>query len=207
MLKKAYVCIKIGDIVMRVLPISNYGNVQVKRTNRVFQNQKPESVQGDTVSFKGNYYETYKNALQTPIRNLNDCNQLFDRLKRAVLSENLTIKLDHILSLDREKMLHEARWRSATIIAKSNKYPSQLMSLDGSAVSFHHPEYGEFGNGSIYFYKDGDSIHLSRDNDSYAFWPNGQIKEYCRTASDGSVIERVYYDEDGSKPFWKNFFA
>lgn len=194
---------------MRVQPIVNYGSIQIKRTNRIYQNPTQEPVQNaDTVTFKGNYYDAYKRALKTSIRDLSDCRRLFDTLKSAVLSENLSTKNEYLISKGMSQLLSEAESISSEkIIAKSSKYASQLMSLEGGAVNFHHPDYGEFGNGNISFFKDYDIVHLVKGEDNYAFWPNGRIKEYYYQCDDGSIMNHVYYNEDGSKSFWKNLFT
>ena len=194
---------------MKVQPIISYINYQGKRTNKIYKTTAQEPIQNiDTVSFRGNYYSVYKTALETSIKNLSDCRRLFDTLKAGVLSEKLSTKNEYLISKGLMQLISEAENTSSSkIIAKSSKYPSQLMSLDGGAVNFHHPEHGEFGNGNISFYKDDDIVCLVKGGNNYGFWPNGRIKEYFYACSDGKITDHVYYNEDGSKSFWKNLFT
>lgn len=192
---------------MKILPINNL-NVYNNRSNKVSQKSKSVPVQSqDLISFQGNYKQTYLNALKSPVRNLQDCKALFRTLRGAILTENLSIKSSYYINQELKSLLDTAEGISSEIIlAKSYNYESPLMTLRGGAINFHHPDYGEFGNGNISFFLDGSTTMLKKDHyavggdgvEYFEFWNSGNIRRYSKTC-EGTTCEDIKYNEDGSK--------
>ena len=192
---------------MQILPINNLNNYNSAKNRKVMQNSASAKVQSmDTTSFQGSYKQEYLRALRAPIRDLWDCKALFRNLKNGVKSESLYVKSDYYINRDLPDLLQAARAiGSETVLARSYNYDSPLMTLEDGAIDFHHPDYGEFGNGNISFYLSGDNVVLNRDHyavddsgvETFEFWNSGKLKKYVKTLQ-GSVCEQRNYNEDGS---------
>ena len=193
---------------MKILPINNLNSYNTRSNSKVSQKHKTSVVQfQNSVSFNGNYKQTYLNALKTTIKDTWDCRYLFDTLRKAVLTEKLSIEARHYINQDFRDLLSKAEGvNSEIILAKSNNYNSPLMTLRGGAINFHHPDYGEFGNGNISFFLDGSTTMLKKDHyavggdgvEYFEFWNSGNIRRYSKTC-EGTTCEDIKYNEDGSK--------
>ena len=204
---------------MKVLPINNWNNYNSGKSHKVLQSPVSTKVQSlDSISFQGNYKQAYLEGLKTPVKDIWECSALFRSLRCAAKTEDLSIRFDHYLSKDFIELITIAKGiNSEIILAKSDKYPYPLVTLEGGGIAFHHPDNGECGNGNITFYLDGNTVALQKNHyavdeskgvETFEFWDSGRIKRYS-TSHKGYICEDIKYDEYGvkRKSFWDFIFG
>ena len=162
-------------------------------------------------SFKGSYYSTYKEALNTNLNRYSEATSLFKRLVNAAKTENGLFKGTFYNFLEKGPKealkLAESSSKYQENLLTSTSHKSPLITMESGVISFHHPEYGEFGNGNISFWlSKNNDLNVSRPKNYRKFYENGCIKESYDKYEDGSgIYNHEYFDRDGSKPFLKNF--
>lgn len=185
-------------------------NVVVSRINKS-TSAKPVQTKNQT-SFKGNYTSMYKTALTSKIGNYRDAIVLFNSLVNAAKTEKGLFKgvfYDFLERGAKEALLiaKKSSFHTGSLLT-STSHKSPLITMQGGVISFHDPEYGEFGAGNINFWlSKNNDLNVSRPKDYRKFYENGGLQESYENYDDYSgIYNHYYYKEDGSKAILKNFF-
>lgn len=163
-------------------------------------------------SFKGSYFSVYKKALNESFKSYSNAVDLYKKLADSAKTEKGLFKGSFYRFLEGSviEALKDAKkmYSHSGNLLTSTSHKSPLVTIENGEISFHHPEYGEFGNGNITFsITNNNEICVSRPKDYHRFYEYGGLKEKYQVYDDGSgIYNHKYYNRDGSENAIKNFF-